>query len=638
MSPDTGLKCAHSQSDCVPSYNGSRVSDPMELQMKLYSASICSPLKRSSFAALSLFSAVTLSAQASDNLDPMTVTADRFQTANALVPTTVISRADIERLQINDLPTLLSRVPGVEVSTQGGMGAVSSIFMRGTNSDHVLVLVDGVKWRSATTGTASIQDFPVSQIERIEIVRGPRSGLYGSEAIGGVIQIFTRKGEKGLHPYFTAGYGTHNTQQLSAGLSGGDDSTHFNVSASHDSTDGISWLKNSQPDKDNFRNNSVQAELDHQFNDQFSVGLNLIHIDGFNRYDNQFAMNDKADYFSNTEQDVWGVHGTYKATKQWTFKAQLSESRDNLANYLNGANNGDFLTKHYHGNLTSSFELNAQNTFNVGFDYDEDRLVSSTDYDKTSRDNRALFASWVANVDKHSWLLSIRHDNNEQFGNHTTGNAEYGYWLQPDLRMTLNAGTGFKAPTFNVLYYPNSGNSDLQPEKSVSYGAGLKGYKDWGNWSVNIYQNKIRNLVDYIPPTYEAVSADARIRGVEFEINTVLVGWNLDFNASLLQPNDLTTGKLLARRAKRLMNVNIHRDYGAWTIGGDWHLSDYSYSDPSNTQRLGGYGTLALRAAYHVDKSWSLRVSGLNVLDKQYETVYNYNTLGRTLMFSMHYQ
>ncbi|HDY85783.1 MAG TPA: cobalamin receptor, partial [Methylophaga sp.] len=241
----------------------------------------------SSIAALSFSTLI----HAEQTLDNITVTANRMPSANVLAPNTVITRDDIDRLQINDLGTLLSRQTGIDMTNNGGIGKATSISIRGSNSSHVLVLVDGVKWHSATTGGPSIQDFPVEQIERIEVVRGPRSGIYGSEAIGGVIQIFTRKGKAGdIKPYAKLAYGSHNSKQAAVGVSGGDAKTTYNLSFNHQSTDGIN-VKDSptqDPDKDGYRNNSVSAKINHQLTNNFVIGANLLRSEGFNEYDSKF--------------------------------------------------------------------------------------------------------------------------------------------------------------------------------------------------------------------------------------------------------------------------------------------------------------------------------------------------------------
>lgn len=590
--------------------------------------------------ATSTFSVTALAEQ--ESLDAITITANRMPTENALAANTVITRADIDRLQINDLPTLLSRYPGIDMTNSGGLGKASSIYLRGSNSGHVLVLVDGVKWHSATAGTPSFQDFPVNQIERIEIVRGPRSGLYGAEAIGGVIQIFTRQGKNQKPtPYASVGIGSHNTKQASGGVSGGNETTRYHVSFSHQSTNGINAREQDNPDHDGYRNNSFSAKVDHQLTEDWSIGANFLRAQSRNHYDS-FSLTE--DYYADNVQQVFGVNTHYQLTDFWLMSLSLSESRDENDNYVDGMPDPQgktYNTRHRFISLVNTFRLSKQQRLNVGLDYDHDRVESSIDFDESSRDNKALFISWQGQTDRHSWLLSARHDDNEAYGEKTTGTAEWGYQLTQGLQVVANVGTAFKAPTFNQLYYPDVGyfvgNPDLEAEKSKNYGIGLLGNANWGNWGVHAYQNKIRDLLVYQFPTTENV-AEAKIKGIEFDLSTTLLNWQIQFNASVLQPEDEETGNKLPRRAQRLANLHVDRQFGDWSIGGSWKVSDYRYDDAANNTRLGGYGLVDLRVAYQIDNDWSVNLNAMNVFDKEYQTVNNFNTLDRTYMLTLHYQ
>lgn len=574
----------------------------------------------------------------SEDLNTLTVTANRMPSDNVLAPTTVITRADIERLQINDLPSLLSRFPGIDMTMSGGLGKSSSIFMRGTNSDHVLFLVDGVKWFSATSGGAAIQDFPVSQIERIEIVRGPRSGLYGSEAIGGVIQIFTRESKPGFTPYGEVSVGSHNAQAVTAGATGGNASTSYNVTVNHSSTNGIDAREENDPDHDGYRNKSVSAKLSHQLTDDWSVGLNFLRAEADNEYDGFTPTND---HTADTVQQVIGFNSDYKVTDNWSFQFQLSESRDQSEDFINNVSSGVFDTRHRLVSVNNLIDIAPGHLLNIGFDYEHDKVTSSNDYSEKSRDNRAPYISWQAEVDRFSWLLSARHDNNEAYGSKNTGTAEAGVYLTDNLQLVANVGTAFKAPTFNQLYWPDQGffvgNPDLKPEKSKSYGLGLIGNTDWGTWSVHSYHTDIRDLLIYQFPTTENVD-EAEIEGVEFDIATAILGWQVNFNAAFLNPEDKETDKTLRRRAQRMANLHVDRQFGKWSTGASWKLVGHRYDDAANTNRLGGYGLLDLRLTYQFADDWSAKLSASNVFDKEYQTVPSYNSLDRTVMFTLSYQ
>jgi vitamin B12 transporter len=591
---------------------------------------------RLTFAAMAI--SFSTSAQAnSENLDTLTVTANRMPTDNALAPNTVITRADIDRLQINDLPSLLSRFPGIDMTMTGGLGKSSSIYMRGTESDHVLFIVDGVKWFSATSGGSAIEHFPVSQIERIEIVRGPRSGIYGAEAIGGVIQIFTRQGGQGLKPYFSAGAGSNDTREATVGVSGGDETTSFNLSVSHLTTDGINSREGTNPDDDGYRNNSVSAKVQHQLTENWSVGANFMRAEGDNEYDGSglttISTND-------TVQQVMGLHNNWQLTDDWMLKLSLSESRDQYEDFTNNASSGVFDTRHRSVSISNILDIAAGHRLNIGFDYEHDKVLSSVDYDEKSRDNRATYISWQAEVEKFNWLLSARHDNNEAYGDETTGSADFGYYLTDSLQIVANAGTGFKAPSYNVLYYPGFSNPDLKPEKSKTYGLGLVGSQDWGNWSVHTYETEIRDLIAGFP--VENID-EAEIQGIEFDLATSLMGWQVNFNAAFLSPEDKETNKTLRRRAQRLANLHLDRQWGKWTTGASWKVVGHRYEDADNLERIAGYGLVDLRLGYRIDSDWTVKVTAQNVFDKEYKTAIDflgedYNMLDRTVMFSVHYQ
>lgn len=589
--------------------------------------------------ATSTFSVSALAEQ--ESLDAITITANRMPTENALAPNTVITRADIDRLQINDLASLLSRLPGVDTWSNGGLGKSSSISIRGTSSGHVLVLVDGVKWQSATSGSTAFEDFPVEQIERIEVVRGPRSGLYGSEAIGGVIQIFTRQGKTGKPtPYFSAGVGSKNTQKATIGISGGDESTRYNLSYNHLSSNGIDATSApTNPDHDGYRNNNFSFRVNHQVTEDWNVGANFLRANTYNEYDGtgEPLTADKV-------QQIVAINTGYKINDIWTMNFQLAESRDRNENYRDGDRYSHFNTRLRTVSWTNGFALNDNHQLNIGIDYQHDTIESDGQYDETSRDNTGIFASWQASVNDHEWLLSARHDDSEAFGEYTTGTAEYGYWITDGLRVSGGVGTGFKSPTFNDLYYPGAGNSDVDPEKSKSYNVGVQGSPSWGNWAINAYKTEVRDLIAWAPESpgswiWRPYNVnDAKIKGIEFEFDTNIDEWLVAFDASFLKPEDDATGNYLPRRSQRLANFHLDKQWGKWSTGTSWKLRGRSFEDENNNTRLAGYGLLDLRVAYQVNNDWTVRLTGHNIFDKEYQTTANYNTLDRTVMLTVHYQ
>ncbi|OUR63937.1 cobalamin receptor [Methylophaga sp. 42_25_T18] len=596
---------------------------------------------RLTFAAIAA-STFSLPTFAEEHFDTLTVTTNRMPSDNLLAATTVITRADIERSQINDLPTLLSRQPGIDMSFDGGAGKSSDLYMRGTSSGHVLFLVDGVKWHSATLGETSIQNFPVEQIERVEIVRGPRSGIYGSEAIGGVIQIFTRQGQQGIKPYAKVSSGTHNTKQASVGVSGGNESTTYNLSFNHQSTDGIHAREDKNTDHDGYRNKSVSAKINHKLTKDISVGANFLRAESKNDYD---GYSISADYHGESVQQVLGANTNWQVNDAWLLSFQLSESRDKSEDFKDHISSSEINTRHRFVNITNTVELNPNHTLNLGLDYENDYVDSSKDYLETSRDNKAVFLSWQGNQDKNSWLVSARHDDNESFGTHNTGTAEWGYWLQENLQITANYGTAFKAPSFNDLYWPDTGSSvgnlSILPEESRSWGLSLNGSAASFDWGINVYKTKIKNLIDWKKVNGKWTPSNvskAEIKGIEFAVSTNVLGADIAFDASFLQPEDEETGKTLTGRAKRLANLHIDNQWDEWSLGASWKLSGHRYDDESNNNRLGGFGLVDIRASYKVAKDWSLQANVSNLFDKEYQTNDGYNSLDRVAMFTILYQ
>ncbi len=605
--------------------------------------------RQTQFLSLITVSMMTTATYAETPLTPVTVTANRITTASIAASTTVITRNDIERLQITSLPELLSRQQGIGIVMQGGTGKLSSLFLRGTESDHTLILVDGVRWQSATSGAAALQHFPVAQIERIEIVRGPRSGLYGAEAMGGVIQIFTRQGDTGFQPTARIAYGSDNTKEASVGISGGSENTHYNVSLSHQETDGINALLNNNPDKDGYQNQSISANVSHAFSDRFKVGVSALYAEGENEYDGfEFDPTTFSDYEDKTVQQILSANAEFSVTSHWLMNFKLGESRDKSDNFKNDLKSSTFNTKHQFASFQNTISFGANQTAILGFDYDEDKVTSTTAFSEKSRDNKAVFASWLGDFEDVNVGISGRYDDNEQFGSHSTGNAEVGLRVTDTLRLVGSVGTGFKAPTFNDLYWPLSfgyqGNPDLDPERSRSHEIGLEGTSNWGQWSARYFHNDIDDLISIKSDfsTVENVNK-ARIRGIELAVTTSISEWDIAANISILDPKNRESDTLLARRARQMANISVDRQWGAFSSGVSWKLQGRSYNNADNTQRLDGFGVVDLRARYQVSPAWAVEARIQNLFDKDYFTALDfsgngYQSLDRTGLISIVYQ
>ncbi|MGO1071173.1 TonB-dependent vitamin B12 receptor [Lysobacter sp. CA199] len=596
-------------------------------------------------------------APAAVDLDQVVVTATRTaQTQDAtLAAVTVIDRAEIERLQPASLPDLLRGTPGASLANNGGPGKSTSLFLRGTESDHVLVLVDGIKLGSATSGGASLQDIPVEQIERVEIVRGPFSSLYGSEAIGGVIQIFTRRPQGPFVPNFSASIGSNRTHRASAGVAGKGERAWYSINAAHEDTDGINACRGKpspggagcfthSPDRDGYRNSSLTAQGGYRFNERWDAQARVFRAQGNNQYDG--SQNNQAD----TVQQVFGAKLGYRPSDRVALSFNAGQSQDLSDNYKDGRYSSTFDTRRRLGSVQGDFSFGS-NVFSGGFDWQRDEVESNTRYARDRRILRGAFGQWQGDFGAQSLQASLRRDDDSQFGGQTTGSVLWGWDFTDRLRVTASYGTAFKAPTFNELYYPGYGNPDLSPETSRSFELGLRG--TFGEqrkqvWSVNAYQTRIDDMIAYDASIGLPGNVDrSLIRGVEAVLDTRVAQWDLRASATWLDPrNDSRSSyndHLLPRRARRSARIDLDRRFelgaaSALSLGASVYAAGERYDDLANTRRLGGYALTDLRLGYAFDQAWSLQLSANNLFDRHYETAAFYNQPGRNYLLTLRYR
>ena len=578
-------------------------------------------------------------------LDEIVVTATRTPRSidETLAATTVITRQDIEHSQATSVQEALAGLAGITVSNQGGAGMASSVFLRGTNAEHTLVLIDGVKVGSATLGTASFQDFPLDQIERIEVVRGPLSSLYGSEAIGGVIQIFTRKGGGHLTPSASAMLGSRNTRKATANLSGGEGNTWFNLGISRFDTDGFNACKGSltagcftvEPDKDGYSNTSLNLRSGYRLQPGTELEAHFLRAEGKVDYDGSFQ--NQAD----SVQQVLGVNLKYRVYDAWNLKFSVGQSRDESENYLSGVSTGDFNTTRNSYAWQNDVALAADHLLTLGVDRLEDKVNSTTAYAVTKRNDTGLFIQYQGHVAGNDFKLAMRHDEDSQFGGNATGNLAWGREIGGEMRTTLSYGTAFKAPSFNQLYWPGFGNSNLMPEKSRSFEVGLSGRMAAGRWSLNAYDTKVTDLIGY-DSSFNLVNINsAHLRGVEAVTSLRLGEWNARLNLTLQNPEQSSganDGKLLNRRSERSARLDFDRALGAWRIGGTFRAEGRRFDDLANNIKLSSYTLLDLSAEYRLAKDWRIATLVENLFDRDYETAYLYNQPGRGVFLTLRYQ
>ncbi|WP_460161354.1 TonB-dependent receptor domain-containing protein [Pseudomonas sp. S2_B10] len=569
---------------------------------------------------------------------------------------TVFTREDIDRLQPSDVPDLLRRVPGVQVAQTGGRGSLPGIYIRGTQSAQSLVLVDGQRIGNSTSGDSNLQHLNIEQIERVEVLRGSRSVIYGSDAIGGVIQIFTRRGTgQGLQPRLHLGFGSQQTWERSLGLSGGDEKTRFNLGASLDETAGIDRTHESYPsdsDHDAYRNKSLSLSLSHALNEDIEVGANLLDNRGRSEFDNPFGRFDM-DTFESVQQqpysdfNISSVSSYVDARVNETWKTRVefghSENREKTFDKLSDERTV-FNTYRDSVNWQNDLTLDPRNSLILGGDWYEDRINSSTAFDEDSRWNRAAFIQHRYQADSFSTEIGLRHDDNQQFGRQNTWSGTFTLPLNPDNDVLLSYSEGFRAPTFNDLYYPDFSNPDLKPETSKSYELQWRSQlSDSARLEASIYRTDLQDAIIFGSNSRPQNVASARINGFEAALKQELFGWQSNLGVAIIDPRDRDTGHTLARRARRTASWDLDRQFDRLGVGASWQLVSGSYDDLKNTQSLGGYGTLGLRSSWALNREIKLDLKVDNLLDKGYSRAnysydgaqYGYREEGRAWMFGV---
>lgn len=577
-----------------------------------------------------------------DALDEVVVTATRTAvTADAaLAPVDVIDREAIRRSQAGSLGELLRGRAGINLSNQGGAGKLSTLFVRGAESDHVLVLVDGVRVGSATSGLASFQDLPLALIDRIEIVRGPRSSLYGSDAIGGVIQIFTRRDQGEATFRFHAGLGSHGRREGGVGVGGSGERGWFGIDAGYQHTDGIDACRGAgapvfagcfvdgQTDRDGYRNHAFSARGGIALGERASLDLHALRVSGHNAYDGGFVDN------SDVRQQVYGTQLRWKIGERVDLKLSAGRNLDASDNFLGSVAQGDFASRRDSASAQADIALTEGQLLTVGADWLRDRIDSDTAYDDTQRGNRAGFAQYQGRFGAHDVQVALRRDDNDQFGGETTGTAAWGLAFADGWRVVASYGTAFKAPTFNELYYPFFGNPALRPESSRTVEAGIAWRGERTGVRLDAFSTEVDDLIAYdisifLPNNIER----ARLRGAELRVDSTVFGWDVGASASWLDTENRAAGANrgndLARRARETARIEIDRAFGDFRLGFTGVAEGARYDDLANTRRLGGFATLDVRAEYRIGSDWTVSARVANAFDKRYETAAYYNQPGR---------
>lgn len=598
----------------------------------------CSLIAASIAAALS----VSLPADAADAAGPVRqpqvlVTATRHAQSvdAALASVTVLTREDIEASQAPDLIALLSRLAGVDVARTGGPGSASTLFLRGTNATHTLVLVDGIRVNSTGQGVFDFAHLPLDQVERIELVRGPRAALWGSDAIGGVMHVFTRD------PAATSvrlRAGSYGRAEASASFGQRGERGGFGVTAGAGRLRGFSATNEDNfsfdPDDDGYRNRNLSLRGDAAIGSQ-RLGFHAIATDA----DVEFDRGETAARNASGGFTLGGALGA-----NWSHLLSLGHAREDLDTPAFGSR---FESRRHNADWVHNLAL-GHGMLNAGLNWQHETGLSVSSLrgvliDRV-RTQRAGFLGYAGSAGAHDFEAALRHDDNSQFGTASTGSAAWGWRFADDLRLRLSWGQGFRAPNFNELYHPGfggglfAGNPALQPERSRSLEAGLAWTPaDGQRLGLSAYRSHVRDLVSFSGANFQAINiARARIDGAELEYSLARGAWQFDSTLTWQDPINADTGQRLLRRAARKANASLgYRFDGdiALSLDGQWASSREDVGGA-----LPGYGLTHLRLSWPLARDWRLHLRVENLLDRDYTLLRGYSTPGRNLTVTLDWQ
>jgi len=584
--------------------------------------------------------------QAQDYLDEIVVTASRLPQplAQTLLHTTIITERELRASLAPDLPTLLRQQAGIEITQSGGLGTQSSVFLRGTESDHTLVLLDGQRIGSASTGATALDQIMLADIERIEIVRGNVSALYGTDAIGGVIQIFTRQGRGAPAGRLAAGLGSHGEWRLAASYGGAFGDTRLHLGVSRLTRDGFSAARAefvptpfvfsaADTDADGYRNTTLSMNLDHRLSPSHSLGLDLRASRGKVEYDGTDTNRSEQDL---DRLQLTSRHGLWQGASG---RLALGVSQDALDSFPDAAPKSRLHTRNRQAAWQLTQTLAPGHDLGLELGWWQQRLSSDQNYTRSRRELASAALSYAGRAREHHLQLAARRDDYSDFGAHGTWLAAYGYDLTPAWRLSASAATAFRAPSFNDLYTAWGGNPALRPEKARSRELGLQ-YAA-GPWRARLqyFDTRTRDLIVYEAGKMMNVDR-ARSDGWEFTLDGMLADWRIGLDATWQDPREDDDGKRLVRRAQRLGGLRLARDWGKGGLLLELKASgarvDYRVDNFINSRiRIGGYGVV--NASGHYELAPNVRLEGRidNLLDRDYSLVHGYQTPGRSLYLGL---
>lgn len=580
-------------------------------------------------------------------LEEIVVTASKTEELlkNTSSSVTVITEEDIKEQKANTVLEVLRNVVGLDIVQSGGQGKTTSVFIRGGNSGHTLVLIDGVQVNSPTLGSYSFADLTTDNIERIEIVKGAQSTLYGSDAVTGVINIITKKGEGKLKSTVSVEAGSYSTHKETASLSGSNDKINYSLCISNYDTEGISAAneKDGNTEADGYKNITLSARLGFTLPKSATIDLFLRYTDAESELDN--LGSDDLNYVQDTQSLIASVNYNQMIIEQWAHSLKLSLTDENLKyeDPDTSWNNSTIETQIRNVDWQHNFYLFEEtNTLTLGLEYEEQEGENEGVFDESIDNKAGYLQNQISLLDETLFMTGgIRTDDHSKFGSDTNYKLSFAYLLkEKGTKIRSSWGTAFKAPTLNDLFYQDSygnrGNPDLKPEESKSYDVGLEQnlWKDKISIGISYFYNEFDNLIEWIEYdtwAYEPRNVDqAETKGWELEtVIELLKNLELGANYTYTQSKDKSTGNELVRRPENKVNITtnylafdkLNLNLGLNYVGDRWN-------DEDNTEKMDSYNTVDIATSYDITKQFQIFGRIENLFDEEYEEVKGYGTPG----------
>jgi vitamin B12 transporter len=591
-----------------------------------------------------------LAAQPAPEDDAVVVSASRTEQRlrDAIPHTTVITQKDVRDSQAPDLPSLLRREAGIEFSQNGGIGAVSSLFMRGGRGAQTLVLVDGVRVEDVSAGTTAIQHIMLDEVERIEIVRGNVSSLYGSGAIGGVVQVFTKRGHGEPAPSGEATVGARNTWKVQGGYGGQSGDTRFNVSASRFDTRGFSAIDTrlaprANPDPDGYRNDSISANLAQRLTASHEIGAALYRSRGRRDFDSPFGSPTDV-HLSVEELAMTQVYWDAQLLERWKSRITAAEGSDYRTDLLNGSFDNLSNTRNRQIIWDNQLRVAPEHGISVGAEQLRQELASSS-VSSRYRKVDTLRLGYLGRLGAHSAQANVRRDDYSDFGRADTYFLGYGFDLTEAWRLTASHSNAFRAPTFVDLYFPfGFGNPLLRPERSRTSELGVQWASGADRVRIVAFETRFQDAIVFSGGTTRNVG-HARVSGVESSYSGRIAGFDVHAAFTVQDPTEqnVATGQDLQaiRRAKRFGSLAVYRTFGKLRAGGEVLGSGARPdNDVVTFDRIQnpGYTVVNLTSRYNYDKHLYVAARLENAFDEKYQLAHGFNTPRRGLFVTLGWQ